>query len=264
MSDRMSTHNIVHLTPFFLKGEILLAQTLFFARSVFPHLPTHIVASGEAIWKYLPSGLPRDLEKRALVVLKRQPHAREFVWRNYLAGSLARALKEGADPYDLFLDRNLPLMHHFPQAILTPTEKSEDDKPLKTRHVVRQCKGAVHLTRQAVEVSTAYLRTRNIALIDTKLEADEEMLLDEFMTGDCSRMAEQDKIEEGKEPPFLDKEPVRKMAEQKWKGGPKVPLEFSDSETAMGIWNYHRAFEMITDVPLHVFQQTALSYEKHL
>jgi phosphoribosylaminoimidazole-succinocarboxamide synthase len=260
-TDQISTHNVVHLTPIPLKGEILTAQTVFFAREVLTDIPTHLVASGEGIFDYLDRDrLPPGIEKRLLIVRAATPIPREFVWRNRLAGSLARDLASGKDPYDLYLGRDLPLMHPFSPPLLTPTMKSADDEPVKTRHVKRQFPSAVALTEEAVEQATKFLAARGIDLIDTKLETDGVMLVDEFFTGDSSRFARSEEIELGKNPGFLDKEPIRKVAEYRWDGGPKVPLSFTTAETAEGIHSYHVAFEMISGMKLPVFQKDGLNH----
>lgn len=119
---------------------------------------------------------------------------------------------------------------------------------------------ATSLTRHFVLRAAVYLNERGVALIDTKLEADEEMLLDEFGTGDSSRFARTDSIREGENPPFLDKEILRQIAEKKWGDGPKTPLTFSTEEVADVMRGYHEAFELITGTSLAEFQQTSLDY----
>lgn len=257
-SDRISTHNVVHKTPIPGKGEILTAQTVFFATMVLK-VPTHLVASGEAVLSYLGGDVPEGIERRTLIVKKRTPTLREFVWRYYNTGSLAKALAAGTDPYGLNLRHDLPLMAEFPVPVLTPTLKSENDEPVRLADTVREFPQECILTERAVREAAAFLRKCGITLIDTKLEADRGMLVDEFFTGDSSRFAETSEIQEGCNPPFLDKEPIRQVAERRWGGGPKVPLAFSEEETETGIAGYHKAFEMIVGISLSRYQHTHLS-----
>lgn len=255
-SDRMSTHDVVHQTPFILKGEFLTAQTVFFATQILVDIPTHIVASGECIWKYLDrKKVPEAYEKRALIVRKLALPPIEFIFRRYLAGSLHRQLQKGTDPYGHGLEPELPLMHRFHQPLFTPTEKSATDDPLHAELVREEYEDAHFLVLHMFEQAEDYLATRGLVLIDTKAEATEFMLADEFLTGDCSRITAKEDVHEGVEPPFLDKEPVRKLAVQKWAGGPKVPLSFSFSDVATCMQAYHRGFERITDYSLADFQR---------
>lgn len=259
-TDRFSTHNLSHKTGIPGKGELLTAQTVFWVQT-FPEIKTHVVAAGSEIEAFLPKGVyTPSLANRAIVVRRRKPILREFIYRNYLTGSLKRALEQGSDPYGNGLALDLPRMHRFPKPLFTPTMKSKDDEPVSARETAKEFPSATRLTRKFFCLLGAYLDAADVVLIDGKMEADEEMLLDEFGTGDTCRMARKSDLREGEDPPFLDKEIMRKMAEAMWGDGPKVPLAFTDSQIAEGIRSYHQAFELITESSLADFQKQRLAY----
>lgn len=253
-SDRLSTHNIVHLSVVPGKGELLTALSVFWHRHGIA--PTHLVAAGAQLWKYLPSyKFAHELSYRGLVVQRRVPHPVEFIWRRHLTGSLEKALRLDNDPYGLNLARNLPKMHRFDKPIFTPTQKSVDDEPMLSADVLQKYPRASGLTYKAFIKMEQHLASVGITLMDAKFEADEEMLVDEFGTGDCCRMALTSKLREGEDPPWLDKEVFRVDAMRQWRGGPKVPLTFSDEVLKKGTQRYHEAFERITGQTLTDFQR---------
>lgn len=267
-SDRLSTHNVKHTSLIPRKGEILTAQMVFVMRDVLKDVPTHLVAAGDAIWAYLPDTMPRfepDLAKRAVVVQKRKPHKREFVWRNYLTGSLYKAMQEsGKDPYGLNLPASLPLMTHFLVPQFTPTMKSENDEPCNARKTEQAFPGATALTRTAFDQQSTFFHSRGLVLIDQKSEADEIMLMDETGTGDCSRLALVEDVRVGVNPPFADKEVVRQAAERIWGKGPKVPLQFPQEVIDKCLMTYTRTFEMVAGKPLVQFQKQDLYFQAGL
>lgn len=255
-SDRISTHNVVHKSLVPQKGELLTALSVFWHKSGLLG-NTHIVAAGNGIWKYLDSRrFDGELEKRALIVKRAKPIPVEFVWRRYLTGSLEKAYQRGEDPYGIVLPADLPNMYRFPNPIFTPTDKSATDDPLLASDVTFHHAAAVIRTCNAFLAMERYLLSVGITLIDGKFEATNDMLIDEFGTGDCCRMAWTAHMEEGKTPPWLDKEIIRAAAEAMWQGGKKVPLTFPEYVTAEGIRRYHDAFEAITRKSLKDFQHT--------
>ena len=61
----------------------------------------------------------------------------EFIFRNYLTGSLYEACQKGNDPYGLELSSDLAQWHKFETPIFTPTTKGIKDEPLNSQ-VVRE------------------------------------------------------------------------------------------------------------------------------
>lgn len=258
-TDRLSTHNVVHDSIVPGKGAILTALTVFYAQELYRDLPTHLVAHGARIYDYVGDVDYPDLERRALVVKESKVDPVEYIYRDYLAGSLAKAYERGEDPYGLMLPEGLRRMQRFPETVFTPTEKSETDPPLPYRTVLEQYPKSAELTRTAYERLSSYLRQRGIVLVDAKFEAGSAGLVDEWGTGDCCRMAYLRDMVDGKDPPFLDKEPFRAWAERMWGDGERVPLQFPDDVIIKGQERYENAFAAITGFGYKEYAETYLA-----
>lgn len=230
VTNRVSTHNVLHQSTIPFKGSVLTALTVYWLRDVFSDTPNHLVASGRQIYAYLPHEVKvtcPDLHLQAMVVKRLQMIPRELIIRAYLvgAGSLYKAYIAGRDPYDLRLPPELPIMHRFEPPIFTPTDKSERDNPLPHWWVEMQFSNAVNTFRKAFDRAAAHLHERGIVLLDSKGECGVGgILADELFTPDSSRFADTGKVEAGKDPPWLDKELVRQAAETIWDGGNRFPL----------------------------------------
>ena len=266
-SNRVSTHNVSHLTEFPQKGEILNALPIFWAQKVFGEdVPTHLIAWGKRIYDHLPKVTVNIYHPRLhyFGVIARQQNVTptEFILRRRKAGSLDRACRDGwkdfggVDPYGYGnAHSNLPLMHRFDEPLFTPTRKSKDDEPRDHSAVRQESPFETDLLAKVFAYGEKYLAERGITLVDAKGEASGAMLVDEWLTGDCCRMAWTKDVREGQEPPWLDKEVVRQEAMRMWGTGPKIPLRFSDDTVKNAMTRYHEAFEAITGMPLSSFQR---------
>lgn len=269
-SDRVSTHNVSHITLFPGKGEVLSALPLFFNLNVFPRsIETHMVAHGRKVYDFLPRGLceqlPPNFHYRAWVVKKLPVTPVEFIFRNHFAGSYAKGCQDGwnsgyggVNPYGYKHSPLAPLMVRFPYPLFTPTQKSANDESMDAAYVRETYSAEYHLCMDAFTLATAYLADRGITLIDAKFEASGKILVDEWFTGDCSRLALAKHCVEGKEPPWLDKECIRQAAIAAWQGGEKVPLVFPQHIVEEAMRKYHEAFERITRMTLAEFQKQHL------
>jgi phosphoribosylaminoimidazole-succinocarboxamide synthase len=257
MSNRLSTHNVVHETEIPGKGELIAAQTLFMLREVLgPDTPTHVVAAGKEIYDYVEREHDDPFHYRSFVVRKTAPPTIEYILRSYNVGSLRKAiLKDGTDPYGYMLPADLPLMHRFPEPLFTPTKKTKLDEPLNAALVFDRYPVETALARDLYLKVQAYLAKQGIELIDAKMELSEGLLIDDWFNGDCARMALQGDVRAGVEPPFLDKERFRQMAEKRWGDGPRTPLTFSEKEIDFGVAGYHTALEAITGLSLSQFRR---------
>ncbi len=252
-SDRISTHNVVHLSEIPLKGEILTYLTIYWLTEIFSHANHHLVAYGRKIYDYLPNSLDqyRDLHYRTLVVKDLDIIPVEFIFRQYLTGSLYQAYMAGEDPYDLDLPPGLYKMHRFDEPVFTPTDKSESDDPLLGWKTQDKYPAASQL-KNIFKRARAELEKCNIALVDTKFEVGYDpsnpwtMLADEILTPDSSRFVIMSEIKEGEEPPWLDKQPVRLAAELQWGDGPRYELDFDRSVVEETTSRYQRILQLIT------------------
>jgi len=270
-SNRISTHNIVHLSLIARKGEVLTALVVFWCREVLEPagIRHHVVAFGKAIYDYLPGSkddYPDDLHLRAIVVRKLTIDPVEYIYRWHLTGSLYNDYyKKGLpDPYGLDLSPGLPKMYRFDEPIFTPTEKSETDDPLPFRLVKRDYPTSCQLSFRTASLIANHLAGKGITCVDTKEETgrDEEenlYMADEFGTPDCSRFALTSEIREGEDPPWLDKQLARDEAERIWKEKEKFPIKFSDEVEYMLTGTYLNIFPMIADRSLFDFQRMYMS-----
>ncbi len=112
-------------------------------------------------------------------------------------------------------------MQRFSEPLFTPTRKSKSDEPLPYQDVARDHPKETALVLTVFRRGAVFLAERGITLIDGKNEVSEDMLVDEWLTGDCCRMTWSHFVQEGVEPPWLDKELVRQEAMRLWAGGRK-------------------------------------------
>jgi len=262
-TDGLSTHNVVHKSVVPGKGQILTAMTVFWATEVFIGIPHHVVAFGKRIYDHLPRdrSYPPDLHLRSLVVkeLKMSPH--EFVERWRMGGSLwTKYYSRGLpDPYGLSLPPGLQLMSPLDPPAFTPTNKSDTDDPENSLEVERDCPEEVRVVRAAHSQGRAWALRCGFEILDAKAEVGRDSdgvvrLGDEFLTGDCCRIARASEIVIGKNPPWADKEIFRQDAERQWGGatsGP--PLEFSDEVIKKGMAAYSDVFEALSGSSLQNF-----------
>lgn len=253
----LSTHNVVHASEIPGKGELIAAQTLFMGLEVLTDTPQHLVAHGMKIYEYVPREVcPVDLHHRAFVVHKCRKPDIEYIFRDFNTGSMYKDIQEqGTDPYGHGLSPTLPRMHRFDRALFTPTEKSATDSPLRADAVGASYGAEMRVAEQVFVKARAYLAMKGITLIDAKFEVVDGLLIDDWLNGDCARMAFSAEIEEGIEPPFLDKERFRTIAQQRWGTGPRTPLTFSDDEIKTGLEGYYSAFAAITGLSISKFQR---------
>ena len=233
VTDAISTHNVTHRSLIPQKGIVLNALTVYWLREVFPDIDHHLVASGREIYQYLPEPIMQaypELHHRAVIVRKLDVTLIEFIYRRYLvgAGSLYKEYATGSDPYGLNLPPELPVMHRFTSPVFTPTDKSATDDPRNSSDVIRFFRQEATVTSRVFKRGEEHLAELDIALLDSKMEAAGEVIVDEILTPDSSRFANLADIREGRDPTWLDKEFVRAEVVRRWNGGDKIPLELSE------------------------------------
>jgi phosphoribosylaminoimidazole-succinocarboxamide synthase len=268
-TDRISTHNIVHLSTIPGKGGVLTALTVFWFTEVLDELPNHLVAYGNRIYDYLPgnrSDYPDDLRLRAIVVRKLSIIPVEFIFRGYLAGSLYDKFyaKGIVNPYDVALPDGLTKMSSFNRPVFTPTEKSDTDDPVKAADIVRRHHRATEMAAAAFNETRQYANTRGIEIIDGKFEigidrVGQHFIADEVATPDSSRFTLLEKIVEGQDPPWLDKQIARDEAERVWSTVQKQPLLFAPLLVHRMVDTYRQLFAQLTGSKLGDFQNHRLA-----
>jgi len=116
----------------------------------------------------------------------------EFIFRNYLTGSLFDACQTGNDPYGLELSSDLEQWHKFETPIFTPTTKGIKDVPLNSAKVREVFPEIISSLENLFKEFTQFAQDNGIIIVDTKFEAfvnanGEWVLGDEVLTPESSR-----------------------------------------------------------------------------
>ena len=165
----------------------------------------------------------------------------EFIFRNYLTGSLFEACQKGNDPYGLELSSDLEQWHKFETPIFTPTTKGIKDIPLNTAKVREVFPEIISSLENLFKEFTQFAQDNGIIIVDTKFEAfvdanGEWVLGDEVLTPESSRFIAKEDFDNGN---FIsmDKQILRDFGKKEnWKekakelnAGEKLEVEVPDS-----------------------------------
>jgi phosphoribosylaminoimidazole-succinocarboxamide synthase len=165
----------------------------------------------------------------------------EFIFRNYLTGSLFDACQNGNDPYGLNLPNDLEQWHKFETPIFTPTTKGVKDIPLNSQVVREKFPEIIDSLEKLFKDFTQHALDNGIIIVDTKLEVfvdrDGKWVLgDEVLTPESSRFIDK-KDFDNKNYISMDKQILRDFGkENNWKEkskdlkqGEKLDVEVPDS-----------------------------------
>ncbi|MEA3352787.1 MAG: phosphoribosylaminoimidazolesuccinocarboxamide synthase [Campylobacterota bacterium] len=151
----------------------------------------------------------------------------EFIFRNYLTGSLFEACQNGNDPYGLNLPNNLEQWHKFDTPIFTPTTKGIKDEPLNSDKVRNIFPEIISSLENLFKEFTKFAEDNGIIIVDTKFEAfvdsnGQWVLGDEVLTPESSRFIAREDFEKG-EFISMDKQILRDFGKKEnWKEKAKV------------------------------------------
>ena len=126
----------------------------------------------------------------------------EFIFRNYLTGSLFEACQNGKDPYGLELSSDLPQWHKFETPIFTPTTKGIKDEPLNSALVREKFPEIISSMEKLFKDYTQFALDNGIVIVDTKFEIfinskGEWVLGDEVLTPESSRFISKEDFDAG-------------------------------------------------------------------
>lgn len=126
----------------------------------------------------------------------------EFIFRNYLTGSLYEACQKGSDPYGLELSSDLEQWHKFETPIFTPTTKGIKDIPLNTAKVREVFPEIIESLENLFKEFTKFAEDNGIIIVDTKFEVfvnskGEWVLGDEVLTPESSRFIAREDFDNG-------------------------------------------------------------------
>jgi phosphoribosylaminoimidazole-succinocarboxamide synthase len=150
----------------------------------------------------------------------------EFIFRNYLTGSLFEACQNGNDPYGLELTSDLPQWHKFDTPIFTPTTKGIKDEPLNSAKVRALFPEIISSLETLFKNFTVFAQNNGIVVVDTKFEIfinskGEWVLGDEVLTPESSRFIALEDFE-AQNYISMDKQILRDFAKQnEWKAKAK-------------------------------------------
>ena len=124
----------------------------------------------------------------------------EFIFRNYLTGSLFDACQNGNDPYGLDLPRDLKQWHKFETPLFTPTTKGIKDVPLNSALVREKFPEIISSMEKLFKDFTKFAYENGIVVVDTKFEifidANGQWVLgDEVLTPESSRFIAREDFE---------------------------------------------------------------------
>ena len=174
----------------------------------------------------------------------------EFIFRNYLTGSLFDACQDGIDPYSLNLSSNLKQWHKFKTPLFTPTTKGIKDEPLNSQSVREKFPEIISKLEELFVSFTKFASDNGIVVVDTKFEifvdaTGQWVLGDEVLTPESSRFIAKENFDKGS---FLsmDKQILRDFAKKNsWKerakdlkASEKLEVEVSDSVKNEILENY--------------------------
>ena len=165
----------------------------------------------------------------------------EFIFRNYLTGSLFDAYENGKESYGLDLPLNLQQWHKFDIPIFTPTTKGIKDEPLNSSVVRKIFPEIIESLEKLFKDFTTYAQDNGIVVVDTKFEVfinakGQWVLGDEVLTPESSRFIAQENFDIGNYI-SMDKQILRDFAKKNsWKDkakdlkvGEKLEVEVPDS-----------------------------------
>ncbi|MCK5294801.1 MAG: phosphoribosylaminoimidazolesuccinocarboxamide synthase [Arcobacteraceae bacterium] len=165
----------------------------------------------------------------------------EFIFRNYLTGSLFEACQNGIDPYSLNLSSALKQWHKFKTPLFTPTTKGIKDEPLNSIEV-REKFPKIITTLEALFMDfSKFALEQGIVVVDTKFEVFVDangkwVLGDEVLTPESSRFIARENFNKCNYL-SMDKQILRNFAkENSWKSkakdlevGQKLDVDVPDS-----------------------------------
>ncbi len=165
----------------------------------------------------------------------------EFIFRNYLTGSLFDACQNGNDPYGLDLSKDLKQWHKFETPLFTPTTKGIKDEPLNSALVREKFPEIISSMEKLFKDYTKFAHDNGIVIVDTKFEIfiDEKgqwVLGDEVLTPESSRFIAREDFEKANYI-SMDKQILRdfgkannwKEKAKELKAGEKLEVEVPDS-----------------------------------
>ena len=255
-TDRLSAFDVIMNQGIPDKGKVLNQLTKFWLTRPNQVVPNHLLGTDLAL---LPPAFQRpELEGRTMIVRKvKKVFPVECVVRGYIMGSGWESYQADGTVCGIKLPPGLKLCDKLEKAIFTPTTKEEKghDKPITFEQMVGIVgKDAAEAMRYAsirlYEETHDFALERGIIIADTKFEFgllfDVIMLIDEVLTPDSSRFWPKESWVPGKNPPSLDKQPVRDWLKATGRNKQPPPPDLPPELVASTQKKYLRIYELLT------------------
>ena len=240
------------------KGKILTQISLFWFEMMTDIVPNHLITADVGEFPAVLKPYAEQLEGRSMLVKRADMFPVECVARGYLAGSGWKDYQATQTLCGIPLPAGLKDGSRLPEAIFTPSTKSQDgahDENIGYAEVEKAigATDAAELRRLTLAIygkASAHAESRGLILADTKFEfgrtAGGIVLADEVLTPDSSRFWDASAWKPGGPQPSFDKQFVRDYLESihwnKQAPAPSLPDEVAERTQA----KYLEAFRLLT------------------
>jgi len=269
-SDRILIFDFVLNAVVPKKGEALTALTHFWLTKVLSSFQHHLVESKKYESRNLAFEMKHDSTgalsalsdiplERTLAIKRAQVMPFEMVYQHHIGESVWKEYQQSGTAAGELLPPGLKKWDKLDDPAFTPTTKATDghDLPVTVKEftAVTSYAGmsAAAILSDLYRIAYSYAASKGILILDTKFEWG-GMVVDEVLTPDSSRFVDvadwRAARAEGREPRFLDKEPIRI-----WGRGVSTPFRDKAGNSILGINNLetedpdHRAFVHSLAVP---------------
>jgi phosphoribosylaminoimidazole-succinocarboxamide synthase len=282
-TDRISIFDFVLNALIPKKGEVLTALTHFWLMTRI-NAKNHLINSKitdafNAAFDLREELFPDLPIERCLVVknLKGELYPFEMILRHHIGGSVFKEYQKTGKAGGNNLPLGLAKWSKLETPIFTPSTKEEVGhdvnvdadyffKIMKEKGLEKESKKVVDMIIKVYQEAYAFAEEKGILIIDTKMEVAGLTIVDEILTPDSSRFVFKEDYEnamaEGRDPQFLDKEPVRI-----WGRGIETPfVDPGGFEFIIGINNLdpenpeHVSFVHGLELPKEVIEKTTERY----
>jgi phosphoribosylaminoimidazole-succinocarboxamide synthase len=188
----------------------------------------------------------------------------EFIFRNYLTGSLKKKYDKNEDPYGLYLPDGMKEWDEMPIcAKFTPTTKGVKDIPLNSEIIRQKFPEIISKLETLFAEFTIHCEERGIVMVDTKLEVfinseGDWVLGDEVFTPESSRFILKEDFGKGVYN-SMDKQILRDFGKaMKWKEqyeyliekgylkqGDKLTVHVPDAVKEQVLAGYQQVYDML-------------------
>jgi len=281
-TDRISIFDFVLNATVPQKGEVLTALTHFWMMNELGEFNNHLITSKyfvthNSAFDLKEEKLPELPIERCLIVqnMKDDLYPFEMIFRHHIGGSVFKQYQKTGMAGGQKLPPDLPKWSKLIEPIFTPSTKEEVGhdinidsdyffKSMNEKGLRNESIQVVEMIKTLYKKAYAFAEEKGILIIDTKLEVAGLTIVDEILTPDSSRFVlKEDWVkakEEGRDPNFLDKQPVRN-----WGSSVETPFYKGDNKI-IGINNLdpenlsHLNFVHSLDVPVEVIEGTTARY----